>query len=149
MNKPLLVSFVWNMKFHISWESKVISSYNYWLNKYCEQQFRFGSTYHDSSSSLMPDALSEKYESRIEAETIWFYVTLRQNSVVIKQQYKLTLAPRKRASSSSCLRGSSAAWKCSILTPAPVEDGACYNPCIKSIQMLYTMSGLVIWTWNR
>lgn len=79
----------------------------------------------------MPDALSEKYESRIEAETIWFYVTLRQNSVVIKQQYKLTLAPRKRASSSSCLRGSSAAWKCSILTPAPVEDGACYNPCIK------------------
>lgn len=31
----------------------------------------------------------------------------------------LTLAPRNRASSSSCLRGSSAAGKCSILTPAP------------------------------
>lgn len=33
---------------------------------------------------------------------------------------KLTLAPRNRASSSSCFRGSSAAWKCSIFTPAPV-----------------------------
>lgn len=32
---------------------------------------------------------------------------------------KLTLAPRKRASSNSCFRGSNAAWKCSILTAAP------------------------------
>lgn len=35
---------------------------------------------------------------------------------------KLTLAPRKRASSNSCFRGSNAAWKCSILTAAPKKQ---------------------------